>query len=205
MAGKLNDYRDTMYSDILSIDTNLSGNTDLRTLDLQTDYLNKVLAVQKASWWPTLSLSYNYTWYGMNNGSPFKDMPWTTNSALGLTLNLPIFQGGQRYYKVKQAEISYKEMTYQRSLLENSLKSQVKTQLDLLQKSIRQIDVNSLSVEQAVKANKIQEESFRIGSGTFLDLRDSEDAVMVAKLGYYQSIYNYLVAKADLEKLLGKE
>lgn len=45
--------------------------------------------------------------------------------------------------------------------------------------------------------------SFKIGSGTFLQLRDTEDALMAARLSYYQSIYNYLVAESDLEYVLG--
>lgn len=205
VAGELNDYRETLYEDILAIDTNISDNPDLRALDLQTDYLKKALDVQKAAWWPTLSLSYNYTWNGMNNGAPFKNMPWSSSSALALSLNFPLFQGGQRYYRIKQAEVSVNEMGLQRSYLENSLRSEVKVQIDILQKAARQIDVSALGVEQAQKANKIQEEAFRIGSGTFLDLRDSEIAVMTAKLSYFQAIHAYLAAKADLEKLLGKE
>ena len=58
-------------------------------------------------------------------------------------------------------------------------------------------------MEQAVKANQIQEKSFKIGASTYLDLRDSEDAVMSSKLAYYQAIYNYLVASSNLELLLG--
>ena len=68
---------------------------------------------------------------------------------------------------------------------------------------MKQIETCTASVEQAVKANQIQEKSFKIGASTYLDLRDSEDAVMTSKLSYYQAIYNYLVAKSNLELLLG--
>ena len=80
---------------------------------------------------------------------------------------------------------------------------QKRIQLDNIRKSVKQIDSSEANVEQAVKANQIQEKSFKIGASTYLDLRDSEDAVMSAKLAYYQAIYNYLVASSDLELLLG--
>ena len=58
-----------------------------------------------------------------------------------------------------------------------------------------------LSVAQ--KANDIMQQSFKIGAASFIQLRDTEDALMAARLAYYQAIYNYLVAESDLEFVLG--
>ena len=196
-------YKQQMYDRTLSIDTNLQNNTDLRQLDLQTDYLKKSLDVQKMAWYPTLSASVNYMWNSMSNGSPFKDFRWTSSSTAALSLSVPLFQGGQRYYKQRQAEIAYKEMTWQRDNLVRSLNMQVRTQMDNIQKTIKQISANEAGVEQATKANKIMEKSFQIGAASYLDLRDSEDALMESELSYYQAIYNYLVAESDLQLLLG--
>lgn len=196
-------YKQLMYDRTMSIDTNLQNNTDLRQLDLQTDYLKKTLEVQKMSWYPTLTGSVNYMWNSMSNGSPFKDFRWTSSSTAALSLSVPLFQGGQRYHKQKQAEIAYKEMTWQRENLVRSLNMQVRTQMDNIQKNIKQISANEAGVEQATKANKIMEKSFQIGAASYLDLRDSEDALMESELSYFQSIYNYLVAESDLQLLLG--
>ena len=199
----LSEFKDTMYADVMTMGNDLSMNADLRKLDLQTDYLKKALDVQKASWLPTLSASIGYNWYSMSNGSPFKNFTWSPNSSVGLSLSWTLFNGGQRYYKQKQAELSYKEMAWQRDNLSRTLEMQRQIQLDNIQKNVKQIETCTASVEQAVKANQIQEKSFKIGASTYLDLRDSEDALMSSKLAYYQAIYNYLVAKSDLELLLG--
>ena len=55
----------------------------------------------------------------------------------------------------------------------------------------------------AQKANDIMQQSFKIGAASFIQLRDTEDALMAARLAYYQAIYNYLVAESDLEFVLG--
>ena len=199
----LSEFKDTMYADVMTMGNDLSMNADLRKLDLQTDYLKKALDVQKASWLPTLSASIGYNWYSMSNGSPFKNFTWSPNSSVGLSLSWTLFNGGQRYYKQKQAELSYKEMAWQRDNLSRTLEMQRQIQLDNIQKNVKQIETCTASVEQAVKANQIQEKSFKIGASTYLDLRDSEDALMSSKLAYYQAIYNYLVAKSNLELLLG--
>ena len=199
----LADYKAQMYDRTLSIDTSLDNNTSLRALDLQTDYLKRALEVQKMSWYPTLSGSINYMRHSMSMGSPLKNFKWTTASTAALSLSLPIFQGGTRYYKQRQAEVAYKEMTWQRDNLVRSLNVQVKTQMDNIQKNVKQISTNEAGVEQARKANQIMEKSFQIGAASYLDLRDSEVALLESELSYYQSIYNYLVAESELQLLLG--
>lgn len=65
----LSHYKERMYDLTMSIDTKLDNNTELRTLDLKTDYLKKALDVQKMAWYPTLSGSINYMWNSMSMGS----------------------------------------------------------------------------------------------------------------------------------------
>ena len=204
---QLSDFKGEMYaralSNTLGSDTTLANNTSLKSLDLQTDYLKKALDVQKMAWYPTLSGSASMMWHSMNNGSPFTGLRWSRASSVGLTLAFPIFQGGQRYFKQKQAQISLDEMKWQRENLERSLHVQVATQNDAIAKSLKQIESNEGGVKMAEKANDIMQQSFKIGAASFIQLRDTEDALMAARLAYYQAIYNYLVAESDLEYVLG--
>ena len=204
---KLADFRGEMYERVLSntlgSDTTLANNTSLKSLDLQTDYLKKVLDVQKMAWYPTLSGSASVMWHSMNNGSPFSGFRWSRASNVGLTIAFPIFQGGQRYYKQKQAEIAVEEMKWQRENLERSLHMQVTTQNDAIAQFLKQIESNEQGVIMAEKANDIMQKSFKIGAASFIQLRDTENAMMAARLAYFQAIYNYLVAESDLEFVLG--
>ena len=204
---QLDEFKGEMYARVMSntlgADTTLANNTSLKSLDLQTDYLKKVLDVQKMAWYPTLTGSASMMWHSMSNGSPFSGLRWSRASNVGLTLAFPIFQGGQRYYKQKQAEIAVDEMKWQRENLERSLHVQVATQNDVIAKNLKQIESNEGGVKMAEKANDIMQQSFKIGAATFIQLRDTEDALMAARLAYYQAIYNYLVAESDLEHVLG--
>ena len=204
---QLDSFRGEMYaralSNTLGSDTTLADNTSLKALDLQTDYLKKALDVQKMAWYPTLSGSASLTWHSMNNGSPFSGLRWSRASSVGLSIAFPIFQGGQRYYKQKQAEIAVEEMKWQRENLERSLHMQVATQNNTIAKNLKQIESNENGVAMAKKANDIMQQSFKIGAASFIQLRDTEDALMAARLAYYQAIYNYLVAESDLEYVLG--
>ena len=202
-AETLDDFKYKIYENTLNVDTSLVNNTNLRQLDLQTDHLNQALKVQKMAWAPTLNGTINYMWNSMSNGSPFKNFNWNPYSQAGIALTWNLFSGGQRYYKQKQAEIAVREMKWQRENLTRGLNSQVQTQLNSIKSNLKQIESNAASVALAEKSNDIIQESFKLGVGTFLQIQDTQNALLGARLSYYQAIYNLLVSQSDLELLLG--
>ena len=202
-ASQLSDYEASMYETVLSINPDYSGNSDLRLLDIDSKLLKQNLDIQKLAFVPTLALTANYNWTSMSNGSPFSNFRWNPYSTIGVTLSVPIFHGGQRINKVKQAKIQDAETQWQRENLERSISMQVDLAIDNIQLNVKQIASSSESVAEADSAHTIMEKSFGIGAASYLDLRDSELSLTRARLAYYQAIYNYLVAGSNLELLLG--
>lgn len=200
---KLDNYEQDMYHVTMSIDRSLDNNTDLRQLDLQTKMLEKTATLQKFAYIPTLAAQFNYNWISMSDGGMFDNFRFNPYSTVAVALNIPIFSGGSRFYKVKQAEATVAQMGFQRDNLERALNMQVEAQLDAITKSIKQIDSNKLSVQQAEKAYNIMQKSFEIGSATFVTLNDAELALTHARLAYSQAIYDFLAGVSDVKKLLG--
>jgi outer membrane protein TolC len=192
-----------MYHVTMSIDRSLDNNTDLRQLDLQTKMLEKTATLQKFAYIPTLAAQFNYNWISMSDGGMFDNFRFNPYSTVAVALNIPIFSGGSRFYKVKQAEATVAQMGFQRDNLERALNMQVEAQLDAITKSIKQIDSNKLGVQQAEKAYNIMQKSFEIGSATFVTLNDAELALTRARLAYSQAIYDFLAGVSDVKKLLG--
>lgn len=203
IEGTLADYEETMYDDVMNLQADLTNNTSLIMNTIETRTLSQTLAVQRASLYPTLALTANYNWNSSSNGSPFKHFRWTPYSVVGVSVSIPLYQGGQRYSRIKQAQIQLDEMKYVRENLTSSLTSQATLAIDNIRLNVKQIASSSESVGQATRAHDIQVRSFDIGATTYLDLRDSELSLTQARLGYYQAIYNYLIATSDLELLLG--
>jgi outer membrane protein TolC len=69
----------------------------------------------------------------------------------------------------------------------------------------RTVVSNKENVMQAKKAVVIAEKRYDVGKGTVLELNSSQVSLTQAQLTYNQSINDYLVAKADLDQVLGKE
>ena len=80
---------------------------------------------------------------------------------------------------------------------------QVDLAIDNINTNVKQIASCSESVRQSKTAYEIARRSFEIGAASYLEIRDSELALTRARLAYYQAIYNYLVARSELELLTG--
>ncbi|MDE7025899.1 MAG: TolC family protein [Paramuribaculum sp.] len=169
----LSHYENSMYGNVMAIDTSTVNNPDLRMLDIQTRQLDNALTIQKMAWYPTLALTANYNWTSMSNGSPFKNFRWNPYSMVGLTLSIPLFEGGQRYSRIKQARIQLDEMKWQRENLERSVRMQTDLAMENIHLNVQQIASSSESMKQAEKAHDIVKQSFEIGAASYLDLRDS--------------------------------
>lgn len=201
----LSDMKREMYGYALEGDRSLARNTTLRSLDLSKDLARQNVNLQKMAWIPTLGAQFNINWNAMSNGNALKHQEFNPYSNVVLALNVPIFSGGSKLQKLRQAQVQVAEIELQRENLVNSLNMQVDLAIDNINRQVKQIASSEQGMKQASKALEIMQKSFEIGAATYLDLRDSELANTSAQLAYLQSIYNYLVSTTELDTLLGRE
>ena len=208
VEGKLADFEAAMYGDVLNIDpSKLDQNSDLKQFQIQMKQLQQTEKIHKASLLPTLgaSLNYQYMSYANDSNTFNADQYWFPTSTLGVQLTIPLFQGGAKYNKSKQLKIQMDEMMLQRQNLKRSLQLQTISQMNNIKNALKKIESNKESLRQAEKALSISQKMYEVGMATFLDLNNADLSYRNAGLAYNQSIFDYLSAKTDLEKILGKE
>ncbi|MBP7180442.1 MAG: TolC family protein [Dysgonomonadaceae bacterium] len=203
IVGTLDDYDQSIFDAVIPADTSLLQNSDLRQFDLQAEKAKKMHEMQKLQFAPSLVSSFQYTYMSQNNDFKFSDYKWNPYSTVGVTLSIPLFNGGQRYNNLKQTELQINQLQYQRIDLQRNLKLAVKNNIDLINKNIEQIVATQSSVEQARKGYDITLKRYETGMGTIVELNSAALGVTNAELQYKNAIYDYLAAKADLEKVLG--
>ena len=201
--GKLSDYNSSLIGDFLSTDTCLSENSDLKQLDLQTKQMQGALQLRKFDYIPTLSLTGMYQWNAMSNDFNFKKYRWNPYSVIGLSLNIPIFSGGNKYYKIRETKISLEQIELQRDDVQRNLKLMVQQQMDNMKNCVKRYDAARKGVEQAERGYMISQKRYDTGAGTLIEVNDADYALTQARLNQTQAIYDYMVAKAELEKVLG--
>ncbi|MBR5298513.1 MAG: TolC family protein [Parabacteroides sp.] len=203
--GQLVDFEKELLGDYLATDTTLVNNSDLKQIDLQTKQLGYTLKMQKFDYLPTLSLSGSYMWNAMNNDFKFKNYRWNPYSVIGVSLSVPIFSGGNKYHKIKETRSSIEQLRLQREDTQRSLKLAIKQQMDNMNTCVKRFSASQKGVEQADRGYLIAQKRYDVGTGTLLELNDAQLALTQAKLNFNQAIYDYMVAKSDLEKVLGQE
>ncbi len=201
----LSDMQQEMYGYHMSGDLSIEDNTSLRSIEINRKLAAQNVKLQQMAWVPTLAATFNLNWNAMSNGNPFSNQHFNPYSNVGLALQIPIFHGGAKYQKSRQAKLQLLQIDLQRETLINSLNMQVELALDNINRQVNQISSSEQGMKTAAKAREIMQKSFEIGAATYLNLRDSEMALTSAQLAYYQSIYNYLVSTSELDTLLGRE
>lgn len=204
VAGTLRDYTALLQEARLT-DTSLDGNSTLRQLAIQAEQLSNTIKMQQNAYLPSLSLAFSYSLNAMANDYKFSQYKWSPYSFVGLSLSIPIFSGGKRLNAIRQTKVQAAELDIQRTNTERQLQIAIRQYLGIMDTAIKSYDSAASAVETAQKAYNIARQSYEVGRSTLTDLNDAQLALVQAKLGECQAIFNYVSAKSDLEGTLGAD
>ena len=204
--GTLADYeekiRDLPLPNVNSL--SLSNNPDLHKLDIAVEQLHTGVKILKSSSSPTLALSGVWQYSAMSNNLEFKNYNWFPYSYIALGVSVPITSWAGTAYKIKSSKLNIKTLEDQKKYLEDNLKISVLNSVNQINHAVEEMESNKSTVLLAEKVYDISKKQYEVGIATWLDMNAAELALTASRLAYNQSVYNYLSAYANLEKILGK-
>ena len=183
----------------------LVNNTTMKQLELNRLMLQKNIKSLRTNFMPTLGLGYSYQYQSMNNDSwNVFNYNYGSSSSLVFSLSIPLYKASN-FTKLKSNRIQMRQLDQNRLDTERKLNMQITSYQDNMSASSEQVSSNKENVMQAEKAVQIAGKRYEVGKGTVLELNTSQVQLTEAELTYNQSIYDYLVAKADLDQVLGRD
>ena len=202
----LTNYESMLFANQLKEeDMSLENNTTMKQFELNMKLLEKNVKSLKTNFMPTLSMSFSYQYQSLYNPNiNFFDYTWSNSSSLMFNLSIPLYRASN-FTKVKSARIQMRQLDWNRIDTERKLNMQVVSYRNNMTASSEQVVSNKENVMQAEKAVQIAGKRYEVSKGTVLELNSSQVSLTQAQLTYNQSIYDYLVAKADLDQVLGKQ
>ena len=204
VVGTIGDYASEMtYDQTLGEDISLEYNTTMRQLAIQAEQLAMNIKIQKFAYIPTLSANFAFLETAMTNDFKFSNYRWTPYSYVGLSLNIPIFSGGKRLNAVRQAKVQASQLGVQMDDTERQLKIGIRQYLNTMETQMKSFSAAEEAVNTAAKAYGIAEKSYNVGRSTITELNDAQLALTQARLGVSQTVYEFVVAKSNLEKIMG--
>lgn len=123
---------------------------------------------------------------------------------VGLKLNVPIFDGLDKAAKIKKSKIDVEKFKLQLNDLERSITLQVINARAIYNNATERLasqDKNLALAERILKTTRIK---YREGVGSSLEMTQAEQELYRTQANRLNALYELVVAKADLDKALGK-
>lgn len=182
----------------------LQNNPQLAILEKQVQLNDRNVSLEQAAYFPSLAGFGNYQYQTQANDFKFSDYRWVKTFVLGLQLQVPIFNGFKTQSRVSQAEIGLNQAVEQKRNLTEAIKTQALSILYRVQQALIRIQGQNKTVRTAQEGYEIAKRRLENNVGTQLEVNDAELALRQAKLNRLQAIYDFKVAEADLETVLGR-
>ncbi|GAA4002176.1 TolC family protein [Hymenobacter fastidiosus] len=198
---------------------NYNNRIEFSALESQQALAGLDLANRRAGAYPRLLATAAYGFLGSSNrfgelfafrgpdsrsSGGFPDQNWFGFGNVGLSLQVPVFDGFRRRYQVQQARLA--QQTVERGF------ETLRQSIDLQDAQSRASLVNALDVLDNQKANldlaadvaRVSRIKFQEGVGSNLEVVSAETDLREAQTNYYAAIYDVLVAKVDRDKATGE-
>ena len=199
VMGNLDEYASELL--LMDTPTDLRDNSTLQQFGIQLKQLDATLKMQKYQYIPTLAASIGYNYMAMGNNK----LSWHPNSTASLSLSIPIFDGFSKHFNIKQTQKAIDMMNLQKEDTERNLRIAMKNYTDQMELCLKNFDAAKNTVDLAQKSYQITEKMYETGKVTLVELNDAQLALTQSQLTIYQAIHDYMVAKASLDELLGKD
>ena len=196
---------ETEMANVADKEIDLSNNSSLRQIDMQTNMIGRQRKILKSAFIPTVALVGSYQLQSISNTNwNIAKYNWSNAASVALSVSIPIYKA-KNFTSLKSNEIQLFQLAETRNNTESMLKMQAQSFIDNMTTSSEQLSSNKEAVRLAEKGLEISQKRYDIGNGTILELTNSQVQLTNTRLSYNNTIYDYLVAKSELNKVLGKE
>ena len=177
----------------------LANRHEIREMDENIQASKELLEAAKKNNNPSVYLSGQYN--RMTKTSVSEEYSWN----VGLSVNIPILDGGIRDAKIKEAEsnIRYAEIAM------DSLQKQIKLQIE---QSFLKLKEARVIFRAALKDVQTSEEGYRMskiryknGLSTTVEMEDSIRTLNRSSVNFIDAVCNYCIALAELENSIGRD
>lgn len=206
-----------VLSDTLSIDIvkkgllemgnfNYADRKEIQLLNIVKDLQGLDLKRNKLSYLPTLATYFSYSKNALRSDFSFFDFSqkWFKTSVWGLNLSVPIFDGGQKLNRTRQANYNLQKTTNTIENLERAIDLQLTAANVVFKNALSTLDVQERNVQLAEKVYNVTKKKYEQGLGSSFELLQTQQDLESAQSNYFQSLFDAVSAKISFTKALGK-
>jgi len=200
-------YDSTRYEQEANIDTNqqldVNNRIEYRLLKTQRNLQVVNVNYYKYGFLPSLSAVGSYNWIYLSD--KFSNLYNTSypSAYAGLSLALPIFQGGKRLQNLSKARLQTTRTDLDIENSANTINTEYVQAIASYKSNYTSWQLIKQNVDLAKDVYKVVSLQYREGIKTYLDVIVAQSDLRTAELNYYNALFQLLSSKIDLEKSLG--
>lgn len=137
-------------------------------------------------------------------GDDFKSGFWAPTGFVGLTLNVPIYDGGFKRSQIDRATITRQQVQVQRSTVQRLIDLEVENARATYLSAQERFKEREDNLALAQRIYDTTQVKYREGVGSSLEVNQAEQALYTSQTNRLQAIYDVLQAKVALEEALGE-
>jgi len=155
------------------------------------------IEIAKADSKPTVSVNLS------NTRSDDSNAAFSSNSAIGLSVSIPLFAGYKPSYLIRSAEATAELNASQRDQLKLQVSLDVWTAYQNLKTANESIAASNVLVLSAEESSRVALGRYKEGVGNIIDTLNAQSALANAKQQKIQSILNWNIARTTLAQSIG--
>lgn len=184
---------------------NLEGHVDYQRAAVNLRSNELMLSNENYQYAPKLYgfLNYEGNSYGTTAGNHFSpngsDGKWFPTSIIGLQLNVPIFQGGQRHFKVQQAKVGVEQAEVVLKQTEESLYLDLANKRNSYEAAMNTLENARENLELTTKIKDQTQVKYSEGVSSSVELTQTQTQYLNSQIEYVSAILKVIESKADLD------
>ena len=175
--------------------------TELRSFEAQRRASDQLIATARRGHLPDLLFDAGYG--RRNTTDQANNFPLHPTWAVGLSLNIPIFDGFRTTHRVEETLHNY-----------HNIRAQEEDRRQLIALEVEQSYLRVVEVQERIKATDsaaraakenldLAQGRYQVGVGSIIEVTDAETLYTDAQTTYIRTIYEYKIADAQLARAMG--
>jgi len=201
-TANLSEYQTDELSKLIS--AAIEKRPEVKAADSRIKASEAGVTLAQSSWYPQVSLYGNYYYSKPNQRILPSRNQFDATWDAGVMLNMNIWDWLTTKHQTDQAEAQLEQAKDGSGMIKDGITLEVTQNYLSVNQAKRKIDIAKLNVEQAEENLRVTSEKFKNGYSTSSELIDAETALISAKTNYTTSVVDFELAKAKLEKSIGK-
>lgn len=178
---------------------------EIRTLGVLQQLQKLDIKRYKLGYLPTVALSGNYTLSAM--GQKFftdNSTTWFRSSFIGINVNVPIFTGFQRKYKIQESELTLEKVNNSLENVKQAIDFEQVVTKESLKSTLVNLDIQERNLQLAERVYNTVKIKFEQGVGSSFEVLLADTDYQTAQANYFNALYNAVITKVSYQYSLGK-